>query len=354
MAPVWAPPRSNGIAEDVGAALHFCMTIRTGADIDTEPGWELYRSFLAVLQEGSLSAAARSLGLAQPTLGRHVEALESALGLALFTRSQLGYAPTDAALALQPAAQALAAAAAALRRVASAQGDGDSDAVRGTVRISASEVVGVEVLPPILAALREKHPALVIELSLSNRLEDLLKREADIAVRMQRPQQDVLVAKRIGAITVGLHARDDYLERHGTPRTLDDLAGHALIGFDRETAFIRSLRRELGGLKRDDFALRADSDLAQLAAIRAGFGIGFCQVGLARRDPRLKRVLARRFTVPLDTWLAMHQDLRGSPRCRVAFDALAAGLQAYIGGAEPPPVKTRAQERAGRPRRVGA
>jgi DNA-binding transcriptional LysR family regulator len=302
------------------------MTLQT----DTEPGWELYRSFLAVLQEGSLSAAARSLGLAQPTLGRHVEALERALGLALFTRSQLGYAPTDAALALQPAAQALAAAAAALRRVASAQGDGD--AVRGTVRISASEVVGVEVLPPILAALRERHPALVIELSLSNRLEDLLKREADIAVRMQRPQQDVLVARRIGAITVGLHARDDYLERHGTPHTLDDLAGHALIGFDRETAFIRSVRRELGGLKRDDFALRADSDLAQLAAIRAGFGIGFCQVGLARRDPRLKRVLARRVSLPLDTWLAMHQDLRSTRRCRVAFDALAAGLQAYIAG----------------------
>jgi DNA-binding transcriptional LysR family regulator len=319
------------------------MITKTVADSDSEPGWELYRSFLAVLQEGSLSAAARSLGLAQPTLGRHVEALEAALGLALFTRSQLGYAPTEAALALQPAAEALAAAAAALRRVASGQGgaDGRSDGqnVRGTVRISASEVVGVEVLPPILAALREQHPALVIELSLSNRLEDLLRREADIAVRMQRPQQEVLVARRIGAIVVGLHARDDYLVRHGMPRTLNDLAGHALIGFDRETAFIRSLRRELGGLKRDSFALRADSDLAQLAAIRAGFGIGFCQVGLARRDPRLKRVLARRFSVSLDTWLAMHQDLRDSPRCRVAFDALAAGLQGYVGGAEPRPDK---------------
>lgn len=304
----------------------------TTSDTTIEPGWELYRSFLAVLQEGSLSGAARALGLAQPTLGRHVDALEAALGLALFTRSQLGYAPTEAALALQPAAQALASAAAALRRVASAQG-GDGQQVKGTVRISASEVVGVEVLPPILAALREKHPALVVELSLSNRLEDLLQREADIAVRMQRPQQDVLVARRIGSIAVGLHARDDYLARHGTPRTLDDLAGHALIGFDRETAFIRSLRKELGGLKRDHFALRADSDLAQLAAIRAGFGIGFCQVGLARRDARLKRVLARRFAVRLDTWVAMHQDLRDSPRCRATFDALAAGLQAYIAGA---------------------
>ena len=300
---------------------------------DTEPGWELYRSVLAVLQEGSLSGAARALGLAQPTLGRHVDALEAALGLALFTRSQLGYAPTDAALALQPAAQALASAAAALRRVASAQGGRgsvDGDPVRGTVRISASEVVGVEVLPPILAALRQRHPALVVELSLSNRLEDLLQREADIAVRMQPPQQDVLVARRIGSIALGLHARDDYLAEHGTPRTVDDLAGHALIGFDRETAFIRQLRKQLGGLKRDQFALRADSDLAQLAAIRAGFGIGFCQVGLARRDPRLKRVLARRFALQLDTWVAMHQDLRDSAHCRATFDALAAGLPAYI------------------------
>ncbi len=298
-------------------------------DTTTEPGWELYRSFLAVLQEGSLSAAARALGLAQPTLGRHVEALEAALGLALFTRSQLGYAPTEAALALQPAAQALATAAAALRRVASAQG-GDGRQVKGTVRISASEIMGVEVLPPILAGLREQHPALVVELSLSNRLEDLLQREADIAVRMQRPQQDVLVARRIGSIALGLHAREDYLARHGTPRTVEELAGHSLVGFDRETAFIRNLRRELGGVKREYFALRSDSDLAQLAAIRAGFGIGFCQVGLARRDPRLKRVLARRLSVRLDTWVAMHQDLRDSPHCRATFDALATGLQAYI------------------------
>ena len=301
----------------------------TTFDTTTEPGWELYRSFLAVLQEGSLSAAARALGLAQPTLGRHVEALEAALGLALFTRSQLGYAPTEAALALQPAAQALATAAAALRRVASAQG-GDGRQVKGTVRISASEIMGVEVLPPILAALREQHQALVVELSLSNRLEDLLQREADIAVRMQRPQQDVLVARRIGAIALGLHAREDYLARHGTPRTVEELAGHSLVGFDRETAFIRNLRRELGGVKREYFALRSDSDLAQLAAIRAGFGIGFCQVGLARRDPRLKRVLARRLALRLDTWVAMHQDLRDSPHCRATFDALATGLQAYI------------------------
>ncbi|MDI1480306.1 LysR family transcriptional regulator [Polyangium sp. y55x31] len=296
---------------------------------DAEPGWELYRSFLGVLKEGSLSGAARALGLTQPTVGRHVEALEQALGLSLFTRSQLGLAPTEAALALAPYAETLAATAAALLRVAESQGDG----VRGTVRITASEVIGVEVLPPILAALREQHPALKIELGLTNRVEDLLKREADIAVRMVRPSQDVLWARRVGAVELGLHAREDYLARHGTPRSFGELLnGHAIIGFDRETAFLRGARKALGPLRRDAFSLRADSDLAQLAAIRAGYGIGVCQVGLARRDARLVRVLPKAFSLPLETWVTMHMDLRDNPRCRVAFEAVAEGLQGYIEG----------------------
>jgi len=154
-------------------------------DYIEDPGWELYRSFLAVLQEGSLSAAARALGVTQPTIGRHIDALEAALGFALFTRSQHGFKPTEAALALGPHAENLALNAAALLRVASAHG-GDGSAVRGTVRISASEVVGAEVLPPILTALRVAHPQLVIELVLSNRIDDLLLRQADIAIRMLR------------------------------------------------------------------------------------------------------------------------------------------------------------------------
>ncbi|MGB7479897.1 MAG: LysR substrate-binding domain-containing protein, partial [Burkholderiaceae bacterium] len=223
-----------------------------------------------------------------------------------------------------------AATAGALLRAAASHGDG----VRGTVRITASEVVGVEVLPPILAALRQAHPELVIELALSNRIDDLLRRDADIAVRMLRPAQEALVARRIGVIELGLHARRDYLARHGTPSGWDDLRnGHALIGFDQETASIRSLRPKFGMLGRGDFALRADSDLAQLAAIRAGFGIGICQVGLARRDAALVRVLPQSFSLPLETWLAMHEDLRDSPRCRVVFAALGTGLADYVGGA---------------------
>ncbi len=293
-----------------------------------EPGWELYRTFLAVMREGSLSGAARGLGLTQPTAGRHVDALERALGLALFIRTQQGLSPTEAALSLRPFAESLEATSAALLRAASSQGEG----VRGTVRITASDVVAVEVLPPILADLHTEYPDLAIELVPSNRMEDLLRREADIAVRMQRPSQGVLVARHIGGIELGVYAHRRYLAQRGTPATLDALASHALIGYDKENAFLRSVRTQVQWVQRNRFALRTDSDLAAIAALRAGFGIGFCQVGLARRDPDLVRLFADQVSLTLDTWLAMHDDLRDSPRCRVVFDALAAGLARYING----------------------
>lgn len=248
------------------------------------------------------------------------------MGLALFTRSQHGLSPTEGARQLRPYAEALAATAAALLRVASSQ----SGEARGTVRVTASEVIGAEVLPAILGPLRGAHPDLAIELALSNRVEDLLNREADIAVRMVRPEQDALIARRIGDIPIGLHARRDYLERRGTPKSLADLVHHAFIGFDRDTSFVRALETQFGEIDRNLFALRTDNQLAQLAAIRAGFGIGVCQVGLAKRDPALVRLLADRFEVKLETWLAMHEDLRETPRCRVVFDALAEGLAHYI------------------------
>jgi DNA-binding transcriptional LysR family regulator len=293
----------------------------------TDIGWELYRSFLGVLQEGSLSGAARSLGVAQPTVGRHIAALEKALKLPLFTRSQAGLLPTEAALALRSDAEAMASTAAALQRTAASQGAG----VRGTVRVTASEIIGVEVLPPILARLRAQYPELKIELLLSNRVQDLLHREADIAVRMLRPQQELLVARRIGEVELGLHAHQRYLEQHGTPRSLADLAQHALIGFDTETPFIRSVGKSLQGVfNRDNFALRSDSDLAHWALIQAGAGIGICQVALARRKPELQRLLPDQVSLPLETWITMHENLRHSPRCRATFDALVEGLQQHI------------------------
>jgi DNA-binding transcriptional LysR family regulator len=294
-----------------------------------EPNWEWYRTFLNVLETGSLSAAARAMGLTQPTVGRHIDNLETALSLKLFTRSFDGFTPTDAALELRPYAAGVAATAAALRRAASSHGSG----VRGTVRLSASEVIGVEILPPILAALRGEHPELVIELVLSNKADDLLHREADIAVRMFEPTQDALIAKRIGGIEVGLHAHERYLAVHGVPRSIDELSKHAIIGFDRETAFIRTLQDHFPFLSRADFAFRSDSDLAHLSVIRAGFGIGICQSALARRDTALVRVLPTAFSFTMNTWIAMHEDLRESPRCMATFAALAAGLRNYIKGA---------------------
>ena len=294
---------------------------------DTEPNWEWYRSFVSVLETGSLSAAGRAMGLTQPTVGRHIDSLEA--GLKLFTRSFEGFAPTDAALELRPYAASLATTAAALRRVASSHGDG----VRGTVRLTASEVVAVEVLPPILAALRRQHPALVIELVLSNAVDDLLRREADIAVRMVAPKQDALVAQRVGAIGLGLHAHERYLAEHGTPRSMAQLRRHTLIGFDTESPLVRKLQAHYPAFTRGAFGLRTDSDLAHLAAVRAGYGIGICQLPLGRRDPALVRVLPREFAPVMDTWVAMHEDLRDSARCAVTFAALAAGLREYMAAA---------------------
>ena len=288
--------------------------------------WDLYRSFLAVARQGSLSAAARGLRLTQPTLGRHVAELEASLGLPLFTRSSQGLMPTETALALVPIAEAMESAAEALTRAAS----GPTDAVAGVVRVTASDLVGAEVLPPILAAFAERHPEIAFELNLSNRNEDLLRRDADIAVRMARPTQAGLATRRLGETVVGLYAHRRYLEAVGTPRDLADLSRFRLIGFDRDPGAVKGLAEAGIRLTRDMFSLRTDNDLAQLAALRAGYGVGGCQVGIARRDPDLVRVLPQAFAVPLETWLVVHEDLRASRRIRLAFDHLADGLKAYL------------------------
>jgi DNA-binding transcriptional LysR family regulator len=292
----------------------------------SEIGWELYRSFLGVLKEGSLSGAARALGVAQPTVGRHIAALEKALGIALFTRSPTGLLPTDSALALRTHAESMESTAAAIERAAASQGVG----VRGVVRITASEIIGVEVLPAIVARLHEEYRELKVELVLTNRVQDLLRREADVAVRTTQPRQENLVARRIGQVEIGLYATRQYLERHGTPRNTADLTRHTVIGFDQESEFIRRVRKSLPAFSRDTFSLRTDNDLAQLALLRAGAGIGGCQVPIARRDASLVRLLPRQISLPLEIWITMHEDLRMRPVCRVAFEALVEGLSQHV------------------------
>src|SRR6201996_9114088 len=295
---------------------------------DRAPDWHLFRAFLAVMREGSLSSAARVLGATQPTMGRQIAALEQALGVTLFIRSLDALAPTDAALRLVPWAEAMAAAAEAALRSAS----GEAAEEQGTVRITASDVIGARVLPSILTRFHAAHSGISVELALSNRNEDLLRGDADIAVRMIRPTQDALVAKKIGRIDVGLYAHRRYLKTHAAPRQLDDLRQHVLIGYDREQAYLQLFQHMGVPLTRDMFAFRADSELAQLAALSAGYGIGVNQLGIARGDKNLVPVLHAEFIFPMEMWLVMHRDLRGSRRVRLAFDHLAAELARYAAG----------------------
>lgn len=292
--------------------------------MSAEPSWELFGAFLATVEEGSLSGAARRLGVAQPTVRRHIEALEEGLGVALFTRAPNGLLPTEVALTVVPHAQAIAASARAFVRSAS-----ETDVARGTVRVAASEIVGVEVLPAMLATLAIHEPEIHVELVVSNRNEDLLRRDADLAIRMVRPTQAGLVSKKVGTLEVGLFAAPAYLARRGAPTRTAALSDHALIAGDRDGAILGALGSLGVELRPSDIVLRTDNQLAQLAAIRAGLGIGPCQAPLARRGtPSLVRVLPRvRF--PLEAHVVMHEDQRAVKRVRRVFEHLVTELTIY-------------------------
>jgi hypothetical protein len=163
-----------------------------------------------------------------------------------------GLLATETALALRVHAEAMESTANTLARTAS-NFSHNSASIRGVVRVSASDVIGVEVLPPLIARLRESHPQITIELVLSNRVQDLLHREADIAVRMTTPVQEQLIARRVGRIELGLHASTSYLARHGTPENSQELLKHALVGFDQNTPFIRKVLEKYPQLSRIHF-----------------------------------------------------------------------------------------------------
>lgn len=290
--------------------------------------WEHLRTFLSVLGKGGLSQAARDRGLSQPTAGRHIDALEETLGETLFTRSRNGMTPTAAALRLAPHAEAMQNAAAALRRSAGA----DETEIRGPIRLTASEIMALEVLPPILSHFVEKHPAVEIELVASNSSLNLLTREADIAVRMVRPEQQAIIARRAGATGISLFAHQDYLDRHGTPETFDELRQHRLIGYDRDPIIMRQLEGSGIPVSQEMFAFRSDSETVQLAMLRAGFGIGGVQHPIAARSPDLVRVVPDLIRLELEIWLAMHERLRNSLSMRLLMDHLATGLARFSGG----------------------
>jgi len=287
--------------------------------------WDDQRAFLAVLEEGSYSAAARRLSLTQPTVRARIESLEASLGTTLFTRSVHGLTPTEQARSLGASAKAMAHASDAFIRNATA----GMDEAAGVVRVSVSEFVGIEVIPPMLARLGERYPAIAIELELSNAGADLLEQQVDIAVRMFPPRQAALVAKKVATIRVGFYAHTDYLARRGTPKSIADLARHCLIGPDRNRADLALAETILPGLDKRAFVLRTDSHPAALEAARAGVGIAVVQRPIGDADACLRPVLPDIDIAALDTWIVTHENLRHLTRVRAVFDHLADEFAAF-------------------------
>lgn len=288
--------------------------------------WSLARAFLGALDHGSLMAAARALGTSQPTLGRHIAELEQQLGLVLFERTARGLVPTPAARQLVGPARAMAHGAQALRRAASGRQGG----LAGVVRLAASQTVACVLLPPVLVRMRAALPDIEISIVVSNELTDLLRRDADIALRMVRPQQASLVARRLGSIAIGACAHRDYLARRGTPGSVADLAHHDLIATDRSGDLERGAAAaglDLGSLR---FALRTDDLIAQWAAVRIGLGIGFVADFVQRSDPDVVPVLPGLPLPQFPLWLAVHREIRTSARIRAVYDALGTAIGAAL------------------------
>ena len=284
--------------------------------------WALVRSFLAVLDAGSLMGAARRLGAQQPTLSRHVAELEAQLGTPLFERTGRGVTPTAAALAIADAARHMQDGAQALARGLAKS----RDLATGTVRISTSEVAAVWLMPAVLARLQVEEPGIQIELVASNAITNLLRREADIAVRMMRPAQASLIAKKLGEIPIVAAAHADYLARAGTPREPVDLLRHRLIGYDRDDTMIRGFAAFGVAVTREQFALRTDDQVAYGRLVATGAGIGFIAAYNIGHWPGVVALLPQLAIPPLPCWLAVHREIRGNRLVRRVYDFLAKEL----------------------------
>ena len=288
------------------------------------PDWTLIRSFLAVAEAGSLSGAARATGTSQPTLGRHIQAIEAALEVPLFTRTAQGQTLTEAGQALLSPARAMQAAAADLTLTAR----GHATGIEGTVRITASRVVSHYVLPPVLARLRAEEPGIQIDLVPSDTTENLLFGEADIALRMYRPTQADLVARHIGDLALGLYAAKAYLDRKGRPTSPEDLMRLDFIGQDRMDQIIRVMRMLGLEMPRSYFPVRCDDPLTYVELVRAGCGVGGILRRLGDADPVLERIDLIPNLPNLPVWLTAAPQLRQSPRLRRVWDALAVAFPA--------------------------
>ncbi|MCF6272206.1 MAG: LysR family transcriptional regulator [Rhodobacteraceae bacterium] len=284
--------------------------------------WALLQAFTAVAGAGSLSAAARQLGHSQPTLGRQIRACEAALGSSLFTRQPRGLVLNEAGLALYPAAKEMQEAARRLSLIAA----GQSQSLKGTVRITAPKAFSHYCLPPILIAIRRAEPDIQLELVPTDSTENLLFREADIAIRMYRPTQEGVIAQKLGEIKTALFAHESYLARRGTPRDFADITRHDMVGFDRKTLIIDAMKA-LGIIRqREDFPLRCDDQATYWELVKAGGGIGAIQFRLGQAAAGMVQVLPDLPLENLPVWLVAAKALRQTPRIRRVYDLLASAI----------------------------
>jgi DNA-binding transcriptional LysR family regulator len=280
--------------------------------------WSQVQIFLGLAEAGSLSRAVAVLGQSQPTLSRQLTALEAALGQSLFERHPRGLSLTAAGQALLPAARRMREGAQELSLALAAR----ETSLAGTVRITASEMVCSYFLPEFLAQLRLSHPEVQIEIVASNEVENLLERSADIALRMVRPEQGMLVARKLADWPLGLFAHRRYLARHGVP-TVATMTQHQWLGYDRSDQLLRGFAAAGFPVEHQFFGLRSDSQALLWEAMRAGCGIAVGLQRLAARDQDLQQVLPEMPIPPLPLWLTAHRELRDTPRLRLVFDALA-------------------------------
>jgi DNA-binding transcriptional LysR family regulator len=285
--------------------------------------WTSLRDFLAVAEAGSLSGAAQRLAVSQPTLTRRMAALEQRLRAELFRRTPRGVELTEAGESILQPARQMQQEAQALELAVS----GRDAALAGPVRVTATEGIGIHWLTPALAELQAEHPAIEIEVVIQNEALNLLRREADIALRLGRPRQADLVGRRLAELAFGLYASQAYLARHGRPASRADLARHRGVSFDEALQHRRPAVWLEPLLSAGSIAFRSNSLQAQVAAMRAGYGIGSAARFIAERFPELERVLPGEET-SLDVWLVTHAGLRRSARIRAVFDFLAERLAA--------------------------
>lgn len=294
--------------------MRFCMDWRS-VNFD----WNRARAFLVTAEEGSLSAAARALGMAQPTLGRQVSALEDELGVVLFERVGKGLALTPNGLDLLDHVRAMGEAAG---RVSLTAG-GHAQSIEGNICVTASEIYAAYLLPPIVAKLRLEAPGIEIEIVASNSAIDLRRREADIAIRNFRPTQPDLIAKKIRDDRARLYAAAGYLDRLGNPATPEDLSRADFIGFDTTGTMIEGLNRLGLSLTRNNFPVLTTNHLVHWELVKQGVGIGVFPEAIAASEPNVRQVLPGLDPLIFPVWLTAHRELNTSRRVRMVFDFLA-------------------------------